>query len=78
MNKGKKKSTFKSTINRKKIENQILETLTKSNKPLSTSEISFIINKSWHTVLRHCLDLELEDKVSKFNMGRVSALLIKK
>jgi len=67
------KSTSKSANNRTKIEQVILKILKDSDKPLSTSEIAIKSKKSWHTVVRHCLDLELEKKISKFSLGRISA-----
>lgn len=72
------KGTFKSTINRTNIKNQILKILQNSKKPLSTSEIAQKSNKSWHTIVRYCLDLEVENKISKFSMGRISAWQIKR
>ena len=69
MNKG----TTKGAINRTNIESQILKVLKSSEKPLSTSEIAIKLNRSWHTIVRYCLDLELENKISKFAIGRISA-----
>lgn len=71
-------SSFKSSINRSNIKEQILKVLNESEKPLSTEEISRIIKMSWHTVIRYCLNLEMENKVTKFEIGRVSAWQIKK
>jgi predicted ArsR family transcriptional regulator len=71
------KSMDKSTINRKNIENKILAALKQSKQPISTSDIASKLDKSWHTIMRHCLYLELEGKISKFNLGRISAWIIK-
>ena len=71
------KSTLKSTINSKNIEENILKILQESIKPLSTQEIAIKLDKSWHTVIRHCLDLEIKGKLFKFNMGRISAWQVK-
>jgi len=72
------KSTIKSSINSKNIEASIFRILNESNKPLSTQEIATKLDKSWHTVIRHCLDLEIKGKLFKFKMGRISAWQVKK
>lgn len=72
------KSMIKSAIYRTELREEILKTLAKSNKPLSTDEIASFLEISWHTAIRHCLYLELEGKVFKFNIGRISAWQIKK
>jgi hypothetical protein len=72
------KSTFKSTINRNDIKENILEILRNSEKPISTAEISSRLGKSWHTIIRYCLDLELEGKIFKFEIGRIAVWQVKK
>jgi len=72
------KSTIKSSINSKNIEENIFRILNEANKPLSTQEIASRLSKSWHTIIRHCLDLELKGKIFKFKMGRISAWQVKK
>ena len=67
------KSTLKSAINSTNIEEGILRILNEANKPLSTQEIAAKLGKSWHTIIRHGLDLEIKGKVLKFKMGRISA-----
>lgn len=73
-----KKGTIKSAINSNNTEEEILKLLEKSEKPLSTDEISQQLQKSWHTIIRYCLDLELKGKVFKFKIGRISAWQIMK
>ena len=76
-----KKSALKSAINRsglESIEENIFKTLNNSNKPLSTQEIASNLNKSCHTIIRHCLDMEIKGKIYKFSIGRVSAWQIKR
>ena len=68
----------KSAINRSKIKEEILKLLKKAEKPFSTDEIAQNLDISWHTAIRHCLDLEIEGKLSKFVIGRISAWQIKK
>ena len=78
MMKGIKQSTIKSTNNRTIIKNSILQILKNSDKPLSTDDIAKLLNKSWHTIIRYCLDLENEERLIKFEIGRISAWQIKK
>ena len=73
-----KESTNKSAINRIEINDFIIKFLKSSEKPVSTEEIAQNLKMSWHTIIRHCLLLELEKKVSKFEIGRISAWQIKK
>lgn len=72
------KRALKSAVNRKSIEEGILKILNEADKPLSTQEIASQLDKSWHTIIRHCLDLEIKEKIYKFNMGRISAWQVKK
>lgn len=68
----------KSAINGNNIEESILKVIEKSGKPLSTDEISQKLQKSWHTIIRYCLDLELKGKIFKFKIGRISAWQVKR
>ena len=72
------KSAYKSTVNRKNLEESIFRVLHDAEKPLSTTDIASHLGKSWHTIIRHCLDLEIKGKIYKFNMGRISAWQVKK
>lgn len=72
------KRVIRSTSNRTSIEKYILNVLSDSGKPLSTQEIASKLEKSWHTIIRHCLDLEMQNKIYKFNIGRISAWQVKK
>jgi len=71
-------STLKSTINRSNIKDSILKVVKNSGKPISTAEIAQILNKSWHTIIRYCLDLENEGKLFKFEVGRINIWQIKR
>lgn len=71
MKKGTLKSAKKSTINRTNIKNDILRVIKESGKPISTQEISELLKRSWHTIIRYCLDLENEEKLAKFEVGRI-------
>ncbi len=78
MKKSKKQSTTKSVNNRTIMKKNILNVLENSKKPLSTDEIAQLLNRSWHTIIRYCLDLENENQIIKFEIGRISAWQIKK
>ena len=67
----------RSAINRRKIKDGILKLLNTAKKPFSTDEIAKNLGISWHTAIRHCLDLEIDGKLSKFIIGRISAWQIK-
>ncbi|MEK6927588.1 MAG: hypothetical protein AABX11_04085 [Nanoarchaeota archaeon] len=71
-------STTKSAINRRDMEERIIKVIDKSGKPLSTDEIAKEIDKSWHTIIRYCLDLEIRGKIYKFSIGRISAWQVRK
>ncbi len=73
-----KKSMSKSTIKRINIENKILNAIQESNKLISTAEIASLLNMSWHTIIRYCLELESRGKLNKIEIGRILVWQIKK
>jgi len=50
----------------------ILETLSKSENPVSTREICIKLGKSWHSIQYHCLRLQLQGKIHGFRVGRMN------
>jgi len=78
MGKSNIKSTKKSAINRINMKKGILKTLESAQKPISTSQIAEDLRKSWHTIIRYCLDLENEGKLIKLEVGRINIWQIKK
>ena len=72
------KSTSKSMNNRQNIFDSILITIKETKNPISTTDISKKINKSWHTVDRHCLKLQLLDKIHGFKVGNMNLWTLKK
>ena len=72
------KSTKKSAINRINMREGIFNVIRESGKPISTSEIADILKRSWHTVIRYCLDLENEGKIIKFEVGRMNIWQIRR
>jgi len=71
-------STSKSAINRRKIEEEILGIIGRAKKPISTADIASQLKMSWHTIIRHCLDLENRAKIFKFEIGRIAVWQVKK
>jgi len=69
---------FKSTTNRQKIFDSIFNVLKSSKMPVSTTDISKKIKKSWHTVDRHCLKLQLDKKITGYKIGNMNIWEIKK
>jgi len=72
------KGISKSTFNRQKISSSIIEAVKESEIPISTTDISKKINKSWHTIDRHCLKLQLEGRITGFKVGNMNLWAIKK
>ena len=72
------KSTSKSTNNRQKILDAILDAIKETKNPISTTDISKKIKKSWHTVDRHCLKLQLMEKINGFKVGNMNLWTLKK
>jgi Mn-dependent DtxR family transcriptional regulator len=73
-----KKGTKKSAINRSNMKGDILKVIENAKKPISTAEIADILKRSWHTIIRYCLDLENEGKLIKFEIGRINVWQIKR
>ena len=78
MKRGIIEGTNKSAINRTNMKESVFNVINGSEKPISTSEIANILKKSWHTVIRYCFDLENENKITKFEIGRMNIWQIKK
>jgi Mn-dependent DtxR family transcriptional regulator len=78
MKKGNINGTKKSAINRINMKETIFKAIEESGKPISTAEIAEKLNKSWHTVIRYCLDLENEEKLTKLEVGRINIWQVKK
>ena len=70
--------TKKSTINRIFKKESILKVIQNAGKPISTQEIAETLKHSWHTIIRYCLDLENEGKLTKFEIGRINIWQLKK
>ena len=54
------------------IRSKILKLITESENPVSTREIGLKINRAWHTIMTHCLKLQLEGKINGFKVGNMN------
>ena len=61
----------------KEIEDRILKALKKSNKLLSTNDLSQKIGVSWHPVRFHCLRLQMERKIDGYKVGNVNVWFLR-
>ncbi|MBI4150817.1 hypothetical protein HY492_01700 [Candidatus Woesearchaeota archaeon] len=55
------------------VDNSVLKLLHDSAKPLSTLDIANKLHFAWHTVDRHCLKLQLKQKIDCFTIGKATA-----
>lgn len=62
----------------KEIDEIILKTLSKNERPVSTRDIALKIRVSWHPVLNHCLRLQMAGKVDGFRVGNMNLWVIKR
>jgi hypothetical protein len=59
------------------IDVKIIDFLKKQHHPISTREISINIRLSWHTVINHCLRLQMTGKVYGYKIGNLNVWVIK-
>jgi DNA-binding Lrp family transcriptional regulator len=62
---------------KKDIDVKIFGLLGKENKPISTREIAVKTKLSWHTVINHCLRLQLSGKISGYKISNLNVWLLK-
>ena len=77
-----KKGVIKDTTHRKrgntrgvkedKVKKDILDLLSRSEKPVSTQDIAQDLEKPWHSIQTRCLMLQIEGKVIGFRVGRIN------
>lgn len=60
------------------IQKRILESLKRSENPMSTREIGMKIDRAWHSIQNHCLRLQIKDKIHGFRVGNMNLWVIKK
>ena len=54
------------------IDDKIIEALKVSERPLSTRELCFKIDRAWHTVDSHCLKLQIDGKLGVIRAGNIT------
>ena len=72
-------NTNKSAVVRKNelLKNEIEDFVKKSERPLSTSDITILTKKAWHTIDRTCLMLQIEGKIEGFKVGKMNLWRVK-
>jgi hypothetical protein len=60
------------------LKNDILKALRKSHKPLSTQDLSLKLSKPWHSVQTRCLQLQVDEKIEGFRVGRINLWMSKR
>ncbi|MFH1450835.1 MAG: hypothetical protein ABIF92_02540 [archaeon] len=55
-----------------------MKILTSEQKPVSTREIGLKIGVSWHTVDRHCLRLQLREKITGYRLSNLNVWEVKR
>ncbi len=73
-NRGPIKGANKSANVRKNemLKDRIIKELGKFNRPLSTSDLSYLLKKAWHTIDRACLMLQIDGKIEGFKVGKMN------
>lgn len=61
-----------------KIKKEILKILSKENQPISTQDIAKVTNYPWHSIQTRCLNLQIENKINGFRIGRMNLWQVKK
>ena len=59
------------------IDIKIMGFLKKQLHPISTRGISINVRLSWHTVINHCLRLQMAGKVNGYKIGNLNVWMIK-
>jgi len=59
------------------IDIKIIGFLKKQIHPISTREISINVQLSWHTVINHCLRLQMAGKIYGYKIGNLNVWGIK-
>lgn len=56
----------------KDIDFKIMDLIGKEVKPVSTRDLSLRTKLSWHTVINHCLRLQLEGRLDGYKIGNLN------
>lgn len=66
------------TTKKSDLKGEIFKFIRDSNNPVSTSDLTAKLEKSWHTIDRACLMLQIEGKIDGFKIGRMNLWKLKK
>jgi len=61
-----------------KIDRDILKVLTSSKRPVSTRDLCLKIGRAWHSVMNHCLRLQLNGKINGYRISNINVWEIKR
>ena len=74
------KKINKIKINKKEraeeIDFKIIEILKNEGKPVSTRDLSLRAKYSWHTILNHCLRMQMAGKISGYKLANLNVWFI--
>lgn len=59
------------------INSKIISILSKEVHPISTRDLGIKTNFSWHTIINHCLRLQLEGKIGGYKIGNLNVWFLK-
>lgn len=62
----------------KRIDKDIISTLTASENPLSTRDLAIKIGRAWHSVQTHCLKLQIKGVIRGFTVTNINIWELKK
>jgi DNA-binding Lrp family transcriptional regulator len=62
----------------KGIDTKILDLLNSEPRPISTRELAIKAKLSWHTVINHCLRLQIKGRLDGYKIGNINVWIIKK
>ena len=61
-----------------KIDRDILKILSSSERPVSTRDIGVKIDRAWHSVMNHCLRLQLKGRINGYKISNMNVWELKR
>jgi len=62
----------------RRIDKKIIEVLRSEKRPISTREIALKTHYSWHTIINHCLRLQIAGRVDGYKLSNINVWVIKR
>jgi hypothetical protein len=59
------------------IDKEIINTLKKEEHPVSTRGLALKTKISWHSIINHCLRLQMAKKIDGFKIGNLNVWVMK-